>query len=208
MSERAPTPEQAAAIAAAGHDVMVEAGAGTGKTGVMVNRYCRLVCDLEAPLDAVLAFTFTDKAASELRRRIRTALELRAAAGSPRAAELLPAIGGAWVTTIHGFCNRLLASHPVAAGIDPRFRVLRHAGGRAGGARRLSTTRSPSSSPTARRRASGRWPRLKSAACGRSSAAFTPSCAAAARTGRDCRRRPSPTSRRRCAGRPPPRRRR
>ena len=124
MSERTPTPEQAAAIEAAGHDVMVEAGAGTGKTGVMVDRYCRLLCELEVSPDAVLAFTFTDKAASELRQRIRAALELRAGAGSRRAEELLAAIGGAWVTTIHGFCNRLLASHPVAAGIDPRFRVL------------------------------------------------------------------------------------
>jgi ATP-dependent helicase/nuclease subunit A len=124
VSERAPTPEQAAAIEAAGHDVLVEAGAGSGKTGVMVDRYCRLVCELDVPLDAVLAFTFTDKAASELRQRIRGELERRAGAGSRRAAELLPAIGGAWVTTIHGFCNRLLGAHPVAAGIDPRFRVL------------------------------------------------------------------------------------
>jgi len=121
---RSPTPEQAAAIDARGHDVLVEAGAGTGKTGVMVDRYCRLVCDLGIPPDAVLAFTFTDKATTELRQRIRAALELRAAAGSERAAELLSAIGGAWVTTIHGFCNRLLAGRPVAAGIDPRFRVL------------------------------------------------------------------------------------
>ena len=104
--------------------MLVEAGAGTGKTGVMVDRYCRLVCDLEVSPDAVLAFTFTDKAATELRQRIRAALELRAAAGSQRARELLATIGGAWVTTIHGFCNRLLAGHPVAAGIDPRFRVL------------------------------------------------------------------------------------
>jgi len=121
---RAPTPEQAAAIEAAGHDVLIEAGAGSGKTGVMVDRYCRLVCELEVSPDAVLAFTFTDRAASELRQRIRAALERRAGEGSRRAAELLPAIGGAWVTTIHGFCNRLLAAHPVAAGIDPRFRVL------------------------------------------------------------------------------------
>jgi ATP-dependent helicase/nuclease subunit A len=124
MSRRTPTPEQSLAIEARGHDVLVEAGAGTGKTGVMVDRYCRLVCDLEVPADAVLAFTFTDKAATELRQRIRTALELRAAEGSQRARELLAAIGGAWVTTIHGFCNRLLAGHPVAAGIDPRFRIL------------------------------------------------------------------------------------
>jgi ATP-dependent helicase/nuclease subunit A len=124
VSRRTPTPEQSLAIEARGHDVLVEAGAGTGKTGVMVDRYCRLVCDLEVAPDAVLAFTFTDKAATELRQRIRTALELRAADGSQRARELLATIGGAWVTTIHGFCNRLLAGHPVAAGIDPRFRVL------------------------------------------------------------------------------------
>jgi len=124
MTRRIPTPEQSLAIEAAGHDVLVEAGAGSGKTGVMVDRYCRLVCDLEVAPDAVLAFTFTDKAATELRQRIRAALELRAADGSQRARELLATIGGAWVTTIHGFCNRLLAGHPVAAGIDPRFRVL------------------------------------------------------------------------------------
>lgn len=41
-----------------------------------------------------------------------------------RAAALLATIGGAWITTIHGFCNRVLAAHPVAAGVDPGFRVL------------------------------------------------------------------------------------
>ena len=48
----------------------------------------------------------------------------RAEQGSERARELLPGLGGAWITTIHGFCNRLLSAHPVAVGIDPRFRVL------------------------------------------------------------------------------------
>jgi ATP-dependent helicase/nuclease subunit A len=124
MSDRTPTPEQAAAIAASGSDVLLEAGAGTGKTGVMVDRYCRLTCEEGVPPDAILAFTFTDKAAAELRQRIRVELARRAEAGSERAAELLSAIGGAWVTTIHGFCNRLLGAHPVAAGIDPGFRVL------------------------------------------------------------------------------------
>ncbi len=123
-AERAPTPEQAAAIAASGHDVLLEAGAGTGKTGVMVERYCRLVCDEGVPPDAILAFTFTDRAAAELRQRIRAELARRAEAGSERGGELLSAIGAAWVTTIHGFCNRVLAAHPVAAGVDPGFRVL------------------------------------------------------------------------------------
>jgi ATP-dependent helicase/nuclease subunit A len=121
---REPTPEQATAISARGQDVLLEAGAGTGKTGVMVDRYCRLVCDSGLSPDAVLAFTFTDKAAAELRQRIRAELARRAERGSERAAAVLAGIGGAWVTTIHGFCNRVLAAHPVAAGVDPGFRVL------------------------------------------------------------------------------------
>jgi ATP-dependent helicase/nuclease subunit A len=123
-AERAPTPEQAAAIKATGRDVLLEAGAGTGKTGVMVERYCRLVCERSVSPDAILAFTFTDRAAAELRQRIRSELARRAEAGSERAEELLGTIGSAWVTTIHGFCNRVLAAHPVAAGVDPGFRVL------------------------------------------------------------------------------------
>jgi ATP-dependent exoDNAse (exonuclease V) beta subunit len=121
---RAPTPEQAAAIQISGMDVLLEAGAGTGKTGVMVDRYCRLIVDKGVSPDAILAFTFTDKAAAELRARIRAELTRRAGGGSERAASALATIGGAWITTIHGFCNRILAAHPVAAGIDPGFRVL------------------------------------------------------------------------------------
>lgn len=123
-SERAPTPEQEAAIGVSGRDALLEAGAGAGKTGVMVDRYCRLTCDEEVPPDSILAITFTDKAAAELRQRIRAALTQRAERGEERARELLGEIGAGWVTTIHGFCNRLLARHPVAVGIDPRFRVL------------------------------------------------------------------------------------
>ncbi|MFT3865817.1 MAG: UvrD-helicase domain-containing protein [Solirubrobacterales bacterium] len=125
--ERSPTPEQRAAIEARGRDVLLEAGAGSGKTGVMVERYARLVVDEGISPDAVLAFTFTDKAAAELRARVRAELSRRAEgpdAGAVRAAALLSTIGGAWITTIHGFCNRLLAAHPVAAGVDPGFRVL------------------------------------------------------------------------------------
>jgi ATP-dependent exoDNAse (exonuclease V) beta subunit len=124
VSDRVPTEEQRRAIDAGGAELIVEAGAGTGKTGVMVDRYCRLVCDEGLSPDAVLAFTFTDKAAAELRQRIRAEIELRAESGSERARNLLPGLGGAWVTTIHGFCNRLLSAHPVAVGIDPRFRVI------------------------------------------------------------------------------------
>jgi ATP-dependent helicase/nuclease subunit A len=124
VNERTPTPEQERAIEATAGAAMVEAGAGAGKTGVMVDRYCRLVCEEEVPLDAVLTITFTEKAATELRQRIRAELARRADAGSKRARALLGSLGSAWITTIHGFCHRVLAAHPVAAGVDPRFRVL------------------------------------------------------------------------------------
>ena len=124
MSRRKPTPEQEAAIHAFGGDVLVEAGAGTGKTGVMVDRFCHLICEKGVLPGAILAITFTDRAATELQQRIAAELARRAEAGSERARELLGGIGGAWVMTIHGFCHRLLRGHPVAAGIDPRFRVL------------------------------------------------------------------------------------
>jgi ATP-dependent exoDNAse (exonuclease V) beta subunit len=120
------------AIDARGRDVFCEAGAGTGKTRVLVERYCEAVERDGVGVDAILAFTFTERAASELRTRIRRELDARAAAARERAGEELEyRLRGAareteraWVTTIHGFCRRLLAAHPTAAGIDPRFRVL------------------------------------------------------------------------------------
>jgi ATP-dependent exoDNAse (exonuclease V) beta subunit len=128
----ATTPEQAAAIGARDRDVFCEAGAGSGKTRVLVGRYCDAVCDDGVGIDEILAFTFTERAAAELRQRIRSELNARsraarAAGDAPRAAELqgfARETERAWVTTIHGFCRRLLGTHPIAAGLDPRFRVL------------------------------------------------------------------------------------
>jgi ATP-dependent helicase/nuclease subunit A len=126
-----PTPEQQRAIAARDRDVFLEAGAGTGKTGVLVSRYCDAVTEDGVGIDAILAFTFTEKAAGELRSRIRAELARRAGAAKERDPErgrelwrLARDTERAWIGTIHGFCRRLLASHPVAAGLDPRFRVL------------------------------------------------------------------------------------
>jgi ATP-dependent helicase/nuclease subunit A len=127
-----PTPEQRVAIDARDRDVFCEAGAGTGKTRVLVERYCGAVIEEEAGPGDILAFTFTERAAAELRIRIRHELARSAAAARDRGDEGLAIRLGraardterAWVTTIHGFCRRLLATHPAAAGIDPRFRVL------------------------------------------------------------------------------------
>ena len=114
--ERPPTPEQDAAIGAPGL-VFVSAGAGTGKTKVLVERFARAV-DSGVDVGSILVITYTDRAAAELRGRIRKRL---AQLGRP---ELVRELDGAWISTIHGFCTRLLRQHPFAAGLDPRFRVL------------------------------------------------------------------------------------
>jgi len=113
----APNPEQAAAIEAPGV-VFVSAGAGTGKTTVLVERFVKAVCERGLDVDSLLVITYTERAAGELRDRIRSRL---AEAGRP---ELARELDAAWISTIHGFCHRLLRAHPFAAGIDPRFRVL------------------------------------------------------------------------------------
>jgi ATP-dependent helicase/nuclease subunit A len=110
-------PEQRAAVDARG-EVFVSAGAGTGKTTVLVERFVRAVCEEGLDVDSVLVITYTRKAAGELRARIRAALHAR---GRP---DLARRLDGAWISTIHGFCSRLLRTHPFAVGIDPRFREL------------------------------------------------------------------------------------
>jgi ATP-dependent helicase/nuclease subunit A len=129
---REPTPEQLAAIGTRAPEVLLEAGAGTGKTRVLVERYCDLIEHEAVGPEEMLAFTFTDRAGAQLRERIRRELtRRRLACADPDSAQRLERIveelGGAWITTIHGFCRRLLAAHPVSAGIDPGFRVLERA---------------------------------------------------------------------------------
>jgi ATP-dependent helicase/nuclease subunit A len=124
-----PTGEQADAIAARDRDVFLVAGAGTGKTRVLVQRYRDAVLEDGIGVEHILAFTFTEKAAGELRERIRGELAARAqvATDHERSRELWRLARDterAWIGTIHGFCRRLLAAHPVAAGLDPRFNVL------------------------------------------------------------------------------------
>ncbi|HET8592786.1 MAG TPA: UvrD-helicase domain-containing protein, partial [Solirubrobacterales bacterium] len=119
---------QRAAVEKRDRDVFLRAGAGTGKTTVLVDRFCAAALDDDVGVERVLAFTFTERAADQLRRRVREELSRRArdAKGAEREAliEAAEASERAWISTIHGFCRRLLASHPAAAGIDPRFRVV------------------------------------------------------------------------------------
>jgi ATP-dependent helicase/nuclease subunit A len=110
--------EQQLAAVEAGGEVFVSAGAGTGKTAVLVERVVRAVCDQGLDVDSILVITYTRRAAGELRTRIRAAFAER---DRP---DLARELDGAWISTIHGFCARLLKAYPLEAGLDPRFREL------------------------------------------------------------------------------------
>jgi len=114
--------QQLAAVEATG-EVFVSAGAGTGKTAVLVERFVRAVCDQGLDVDSILVITYTRRAAGELRTRIRAELARRGRH------DLARELDGAWISTIHGFCLRLLKVYPFAAGLDPRFRELDDAQG-------------------------------------------------------------------------------
>lgn len=103
-----PTPEQAEAISIIDRDLMVVAGAGSGKTKVLVERYVNLV-EQGFKLNQILAITFTRKAALEMKERIR---------------QTLPDMEQAQISTIHSFCQKVVADHPLQAKIDPHFRMF------------------------------------------------------------------------------------
>ena len=113
--------------------LIVEAAAGTGKTTELVRRIVRVIQTGRAEVTEIVAVTFTEKAAGELKLRLREALEEArggSASGSAERDRLDGALGRleeAQVSTIHGFCADLLRERPVEARIDPLFTVLTEA---------------------------------------------------------------------------------
>ncbi|MFI8775329.1 UvrD-helicase domain-containing protein [Gordonia sp. NPDC062954] len=101
--------------------LFVEAGAGSGKTHSLVRRICQLVLNDGIALDAIAAITFTEKAAAELRERIR--VELAKHEGH-RAREALDQIDTASIGTLHAFAARIVSEHPLEAGVPPRITVV------------------------------------------------------------------------------------
>ncbi|MDT4995608.1 MAG: ATP-dependent helicase UvrD/PcrA, partial [Actinoplanes sp.] len=119
----APTPEQAAIIAAPVEPVLVVAGAGSGKTETMASRVVWLVANGYAHPDEILGLTFTRKAAGELAHRVRT-----------RLGQLVRRLGRddmfageATVSTYHSYAARVVTEHGLRAGYEPSARLLTEA---------------------------------------------------------------------------------
>ncbi len=121
------TDSQIQAIETDARDICVAAGAGSGKTGVLVQRFVRLITqsrlgelppELRAGVDQILVITFTEKATKEMKARIVADLTRLNLTDERRQLET------AFISTIHGFCSRLLQENPFEVGIDPHFVVL------------------------------------------------------------------------------------
>jgi len=110
--------------------LIVEAAAGTGKTTELVGRIVALIEHQRATIGQIVAVTFSEKAAGELKLRLREELERARARTSPesdtgrRLDAAVHDFEEAHVTTIHGFCAELLRERPVEARVDPAFTVL------------------------------------------------------------------------------------
>jgi ATP-dependent exoDNAse (exonuclease V) beta subunit len=115
------TDEQADAIRRREGPLLLSANAGSGKTSVLSERFVRSVLEDDVEPGRILAITFTDKAAGELRTRVRGRfMEL---GRRDRARDL----DAAWISTFHGLCARILRAHAVRAGLDPAFGILEEA---------------------------------------------------------------------------------
>ncbi len=137
MTNHSPQPnltrQQAEAIAAHDRSTALAAGAGCGKTLVLTERFLSYLdprtVEPSAELHELVAITFTDAAAREMRDRVRRRCydQLRAESDSSVASawqNLLRSIDSARISTIHSFCTSLLRKHAVEAGLDPQFEVL------------------------------------------------------------------------------------
>lgn len=108
--------------------VIVSASAGSGKTKVMIERFVKLIVEEGGDIRSILAVTFTNKAAAQMREKLRGALteRLKTAQGSERERLVgqLNALPLADISTIHAFCARLVRSNFYLADVDPAFRVI------------------------------------------------------------------------------------
>ncbi|HET6862168.1 MAG TPA: UvrD-helicase domain-containing protein, partial [Pyrinomonadaceae bacterium] len=128
QNKRELLPEQAAAAYEIKSHVSVTAGPGSGKTTVLVERYLHILRQHKLSIDQIVAITFTNRAANEMRERLRSELNaiLRSAEPNERRHWLSykRTLDGAVITTIHGFCARLLKEFPIEARVDPQFLLL------------------------------------------------------------------------------------
>lgn len=125
-----PTPEQALAINTIKSNVSLLAGAGSGKTYVLMKRFVQILrADLSVNPTNIVAITFTRKAADEIKGRVRQAVsecveQAQTDLERLRWQEHLQKVESAPISTIHSLCSRILRDNPVETQLDPEFTIL------------------------------------------------------------------------------------
>lgn len=129
LQQMSPSSQQLAPIQSRGEDIVVTAGAGTGKTRTLVARYLSLLID-GVPLRSILAITFTKKAAREMRNRIRQEVrhylqrDIRNKQDQGWWQRVYDGLDAARISTIHTLCAEILRHHPAECGVDPAFEMI------------------------------------------------------------------------------------
>lgn len=129
LAQISPSPEQEQAILSRGIDVVVTAGAGTGKTRTLVARFLSLVAD-GLPMRSIVAITFTKKAAREMRNRIREEIRSYLEGLSQDNKdyefwrEIYQNLDAARISTIHSLAADIIRQHPAELKVDPKFELI------------------------------------------------------------------------------------
>ena len=123
------TKEQAAAVKDLDNDIVLGAGAGSGKTRVLVSRFIELLKQKRAEVDQIMALTFTKKAAAEMQERIRKEIIEREEKADNFAQKKYwyqqkLNLNSATISTFHSFAANILRQYPVISDVDPEFQVL------------------------------------------------------------------------------------
>lgn len=115
------TDEQLIAVKENSMSICISAGAGSGKTRVLVEKFWQLI-ESGFEIDEILAMTFTRKAAWEMIERIRHRVD-QSHLDPDRKRSLKEGLNNAWIGTIDGICSRIIRDYPIEAGIDPGFEI-------------------------------------------------------------------------------------
>ena len=120
--------EQISIIKSTG-DIFVKAGAGTGKTRTITELYFDLLFNRQYEIRNILAITFTEKAANEMKERIKQKIRVfsESIEGNQKKshlAKLQKRVNYAWISTLHAFCSRILREFPLQSSVDPMFEII------------------------------------------------------------------------------------
>lgn len=116
-------PEQELAIEHGEGNILISASAGSGKTFVMIERLIRLIKQKKAKINEVLAVTFTESAALDMKEKLKSSIKKQVEKGDKSLAEVVSEVDTADISTLHSFCGQLIRRYFFTCGVAPDFTI-------------------------------------------------------------------------------------